>query len=53
MVEVRWSPIELDLDSPEKENTKKKPFLESFTDSFHQGQKGKCTQGQISMGQCN
>jgi len=22
MVEVRWSPIELDLDSPEKENTK-------------------------------
>jgi len=46
-------PVKVTKAAPEKENTKKKPFLESFTDSFHQGQKGKCTQGQISMGQCN
>lgn len=46
-------PVEVAKATPEKENTKVKSFLKSFTESFHQGQKGKCTQGQISMAQCN
>jgi hypothetical protein len=46
-------PVNVAKATPEIENTKEKPLLKSFSDSFHQGQKGKCTQGQIAMGQCN
>jgi hypothetical protein len=46
-------PIKVAKTTPEKDKTKEKSFLESFTDSIKQGQKSKCDQGKIAMGQCN